>query len=165
MVDGFAGIDFANDVVTLLKTKWVLGSGGKKPEVTTQWNKKVVGLGTRVYNEIIIGIDAENPQIYSLMEGDATDREKFVYSWLHDVSITIDIRTNTSEERVLQMVDEVMRIIKTNTVPLITSSKGASEGDSRDYLQMLPEGITSLNEEYRNMFRYLVSVSAIIFNP
>lgn len=159
MTNGFAGLNFANDIITLLNSKWK-SSGGTKPVFSTKWNKKVVGHGTRVYNEIIVNIDAENPQIYSLMQGNANNREEFVYDWLHDVSVTLDIRTNTSEERVMIMVDEVMRILKTNVVPLITTN-----GKTRDYIQMLPEGITSLNEEYRNMFRYMVSVSAVIFNP
>ena len=159
MTEGFAGLNFANDMITLLNSKWK-SSGGAKPKFSTQWNKKVVGHGTRTYNEVIVSIDAENPQIYSLMQGDATDRTKFTYDWLHDVSITLDVRTSISEERVLQLVNEIMRILKTNVVPLITT-----KGETRDYVQMLPEGVTSLNEEYRNLYRYLVSVSAIIFNP
>ena len=90
------------------------------------------------------------------MQGDATDATKFTYDWLHDVSISIDIRTSESELRVLQLVNEIMRILKTNVVPTI---------NNRTYIQMLPEGVTSLNEEYRNLYRYLISVSAIKLNP
>lgn len=155
MTDGFIGLNFANDIITLLNGKWK-ASGGAKPLFQTQWNMKNVGLGSRNYNQVIISIDAENPQIYSMMQGDATDATKFTYDWLHDVSISIDIRTSESELRVLQLVNEIMRILKTNVVPTI---------NSRTYIQMLPEGITSLNEEYRNLYRYLISVSAIKLNP
>jgi len=155
MTDGFIGLTFANDLITLLNGKWK-SSGGAKPLFQTQWNIKNVGLGSRNYNQVIISIDAENPQIYSLMQGDATDATKFTYDWLHDVSISIDVRTSESESRVLQLVDEIMRILKTNVVPTI---------NNRTYIQMLPEGITSLNEEYRNLYRYLISVSAIKLNP
>ena len=155
MTDGFIGLNFANDIITLLNGKWQ-SSGGAKPSFQTQWNMKNVGLGSRTYNQVIISIDAENPQIYSLMQGDATDATKFTYDWLHDVSISIDIRTSESELRVMQLVDEIMRILKTNVVPTI---------NNRTYIQMLPEGITSLNEEYRNLYRYLISVSAIKLNP
>jgi|TARA_R110000822_G_scaffold232121_1_gene363926 hypothetical protein len=155
MTDGFIGLNFANDIITLLNGKWK-ASGGAKPLFQTQWNMKNVGLGSRNYNQVIISIDAENPQIYSMMQGDATDATKFTYDWLHDVSISIDIRTSESELRVMQLVDEIMRILKTNVVPTI---------NNRTYIQMLPEGITSLNEEYRNLYRYLISVSAIKLNP
>ncbi len=155
MTDGFIGLNFANDIITLLNGKWK-ASAGAKPLFQTQWNMKNVGLGSRNYNQVIISIDAENPQIYSMMQGDATDATKFTYDWLHDVSISIDIRTSESELRVMQLVDEIMRILKTNVVPTI---------NNRTYIQMLPEGITSLNEEYRNLYRYLISVSAIKLNP
>ena len=155
MTDGFIGLKFANDLITLLNGKWK-ASGGAKPLFQTQWNMKNVGLGSRNYNQVIISIDAENPQIYSMMQGDATDATKFTYDWLHDVSISLDVRTSESESRVLQLVDEIMRILKTNVVPTI---------NNRTYIQMLPEGVTSLNEEYRNLYRYLISVSAIKLNP
>tara|TARA_R110000744_G_scaffold51412_1_gene110719 strand:- start:5519 stop:5986 length:468 start_codon:yes stop_codon:yes gene_type:complete len=155
MTDGFIGLNFANDIITLLNGKWK-SSGGAKPVFQTQWNMKNVGLGSRTYNQVIISIDAENPQIYSLMQGDATDATKFTYDWLHDVSISIDIRTSESELRVMQLVDEIMKILKNNVVPTI---------NNRTYIQMLPEGITSLNEEYRNLYRYIISVSAIKLNP
>ncbi len=155
MTDGFIGLNFANDIITLLNGKWN-SSGGAKPLFQTQWNMKNVGLGSRNYNQVIISIDAENPQIYSMMQGDATDATKFTYDWLHDVSISIDVRTSESELRVMQLVNEIMRILKTNVVPTI---------NNRTYIQMLPEGITSLNEEYRNLYRYLISVSAIKLNP
>tara|TARA_R110000803_G_scaffold32257_1_gene71246 strand:- start:5659 stop:6126 length:468 start_codon:yes stop_codon:yes gene_type:complete len=155
MTDGFIGLNFANDIITLLNGKWQ-SSGGAKPSFQTQWNMKNVGLGSRTYNQVIISIDAENPQIYSLMQGDATDATKFTYDWLHDVSISIDIRTSESELRVMQLVDEIMKILKNNVVPTI---------NNRTYIQMLPDGITSLNEEYRNLYRYIISVSAMKLNP
>ena len=56
----------------------------------------------------------------------------------------------------MQLVDEIMKILKNNVLPTI---------NNRTYIQMLPEGITSLNEEYRNLYRYIISVSAIKLNP
>lgn len=157
MTDGMAGLNFANDIVTLLTKNWTAGA---KPVFSTQWNKKVVGLGKRDYSEIIISIDAENPQIYSLLQGDSTDNTAFTYDWLHDVSLSLDVRTSVSEAKVLELVNEIMRILKTNVVPIITT-----KGETRSYIQVLPEGLTSLNEEYRNLFRYLVSVNCLIINP
>ncbi len=155
MTDGIMGLDFANDMVTLLNSKWI-PANTKKPTFSTQWRIKAMGVGTKNYNEVIISIDSENPQIFSLQQGDATDNTAFTYDWLHDVSITIDVRTSESETKVLKLVNEITRILKTNVVPTI---------NNRVYIQVLPEGMTSLNEEYRNIFRYLVSVSALRINP
>lgn len=155
MTDGFMGLDFANDIITLLKDKWIVGNVAR-PKMTTQWNIKAMGVGTRIYNEIIVSVDSENPQIFSLQQGDATDATKFIYDWLHDGAITLDVRTSESEIKVRKLVNETMRILKKNVVPTI---------NNRVYIQILPEGITQLNEEYRNIYRYLISISALRINP
>ncbi|MDE1839955.1 MAG: hypothetical protein KGH87_08560 [Thaumarchaeota archaeon] len=152
---GFAGLQFANDIVYLIKNSWIIENGGEKPEVVTQWNVKTIGQGDSNYSMVIVSIDSENPQIYSMLQGTPAANLSN-YDWLHEISITLDIRTGISESRVLEMVNETMRILKTNTVPLINNTQ---------YVQLLPEGTTSLNEEYRNLFRYTISVSAIRFNP
>lgn len=156
MTDGIAALPFVDDIKKLIGDKWINSLGGKLPTITKQWKIKQVGTGTNIYDEIIISIDSENPQIFSLMKGDATSNTTFEYDWLHDISITLDVRTAESEIRVLQLVNMVMKIIKTNVVPVI---------NDRQYIQILPEGLTSMNEEYRNIFRYLISVSALRFNP
>lgn len=152
---GMAGIQFANDIVYLIKNAWIIENGGDKPEVVTQWNVKTIGQGDSNYSMVIVSIDSENPQIYSMLQGTPSTNLSS-YDWLHEVSITLDIRTGVSEARVLELINETMRILKTNTVPLINNTQ---------YVQLLPEGVTSLNEEYRNLFRYTISVSAIRFNP
>ena len=115
MTDGIAGLDFANDIIDHLKSNWVNGTGGKMPVFTTQWKKKAVGVGQRAYDEIIVSLDTENPQIYSIIAGTGSDG-KWNYDWLHDISITLDIYTSVSETRVLQLVDECTRILKNNVV-------------------------------------------------
>ena len=154
MTDGMAGLPFANDIIDHLKSNWT-SNGGKLPIFTTKWKKKVVGLGQRSYDEVIIELDTEDPKIFSLITGVGSDG-KSNYDWLHDISITIDIYTSVSEERVLQLVDEIVRILKNNVVTTI---------NNREYLQMLPGNITSLNEEFRNIFRYTIDVDALRFNP
>ncbi len=150
---GIAGLDFINDMVSLLGIKWK-SSGGKKPTITKQWDIKAVGVGQRVYDQIILGIDAETSNIFSLQyTGNDGNSD---YDWLHDISITIDIRSSVSEARVLQLTDEVMRIIKENVLLNI---------NGREYVRIVPNGITSVNEEYRNLFRYILSCDAIYFNP
>lgn len=152
--DGMAGLPFANDIVTLLSSNWK-STGGKKPIFTTKWKKKVVGLGQRSYDEVIIELDTEDPKIFSLISGVGGD-SKFDYDWLHDISVTVDIYTSISETRCLQLVNEIVRIIKNNVVTII---------NGHDYIQILPGNITSLNEEFRNIFRYNVDIDALRFNP
>ena len=152
---GMAGLQFANDIVTMIENNWLESNGGIRPEIITQWNVKTIGQGDSNYAMVIISIDSENPQIYSMLQG-TTDPTISAYDWLHEVSVTLDVRTGVSESRVLDLVNETMRIIKTNTVPIINNTQ---------YIQLLPEGITSLNEQYRNLWRYTISVAAIRFNP
>lgn len=150
---GIAGLDFVNDMVSLLGTKWK-SSGGKKPKITKQWETKAVGVGQRSYDQIIIGIDSESANIFSLQYTGNDNNSQ--WDWLHDISITIDIRSSLTEARVLQLVDETMRIIKENVLLNI---------NNREYVRIVPNGITSVNEEYRNLFRYILSCDAIYFNP
>jgi len=153
--DGMAGLPFANDIIKLLKSEWLPGTGGKKPVFTAKWKKKVVGHGTSRYDEVIVELDTEDPRIFSLISAIGSDG-KFDYDWLHDLSVTVDVYTNTSEDRVLQLVDEILRILKNNVVTTI---------NLRDYVQILPGTITSLNEEFRNIYRYTIDVDAMRFNP
>jgi len=150
---GIAGLDFVEDIISVIGNKWK-SSGGKKPKITKQWEIKAVGVGQRVYDQVIIGLDSEVANIFSLQYSDGNGNPS--WDWLHDISITIDIRSSVSEARVLQLVDETMRIIKENVLLNI---------NGRNYVRILPNGITSVNEEYRNLFRYILSCDAIYFNP
>lgn len=149
-----AGLPFANDIIKHLGDQWQ-STGGKKPTFSTKWKKKAVGVGARVYDEVIVELDTEDPRIFSLISGVGADG-KFNYDWLHDISVTIDVYTSVSEERVLELVDEIVRILKNNIVTTI---------NNRDYIQILPGNIVSLNEEFRNIFRYNIDVDAMRFNP
>lgn len=151
-----ASLPFVDDIEDLIIDKWIPAKGGKLPEIDKQWRIKELGTGSNKYDEIIISIDSENPQIFSFIKNDASVAENFDYDWLHDISITLDIRTSESENRVLQLTNEVVRICKNNVVPTI---------NRRTYLQLLIEGITPMNEEYRNIFRVMVGLGTLRFNP
>lgn len=151
---GIAGLEFLDDIIKLISDRWLSGSGGVKPQISKVWNVKAVNVGTNREENIIVGLDGENPNIFSLQYSDGTNK---VFDWLHDIAISIDIRTGLSEQRVLQMVDEVVRILKTSVAaPII---------NNRQYVQILPVNVTSMNEEYRNIFRYIVDAEAMRLNP
>ena len=154
MTGGIAGLQFVNNMIAFLEKEWSEDNGGKPPIITAQWKKKTTGFANGNYREIIISLDSENPNIYSLLQTDQNDA--FFWDWLHDISITLDIRTGESEEEILKMVDEIIRILKRNVILPINNTV---------YVQMLPGSITSLNEEYRNLFRYTIDVDALQFNP
>ena len=50
----------------------------------------------------------------------------------------------------------VLRILKNNVVSTI---------NNREYIQIVPTNIVSLNEEFRNIFRYSIDVDAKRINP
>ena len=150
---GIAGLDFVTDIVSLIGSKWK-SSGGAKPKIDKQWEIKAVGVGARIYDQIIVSLDSESADIFSLQYTDSAGNP--TWDWLHDVSLTLDIRTSVSEARVLQLVDETMRIIKENVLLNV---------NNREYVRILPNGITSVNEEYRNLYRYTISCEAMYLNP
>lgn len=153
--DGIAGLDFVEDMIKHIKDEWP-STSGKTPIVSAQWKIKEVGHVEPKYSEIIISLDSENPRIFSLITDVGTDG-KFNYDWLHDISITLDLRTGISQNRIDEMVNGVMSIFKNNVAtPII---------NSREYIQILPSNVVSLNEEYRNLFRYTVDIEAMRFNP
>jgi len=154
MTDGMAGLPFANDIIAHIRDNWQ-DTGGKVPVFSTKWKKKAVGVGERKYDEVIVELDTEDPRIFSLITNIGADG-KYNYDWLHDISVTLDVYSSVSEDRVLELVDEIIRILKNNVV----TSIGVNE-----YIQILPGNIVSLNEEFRNIFRYNIDVDAMRFNP
>ncbi len=62
MTDGMAGLPFANDIIDYLKSNWT-SSGGKAPIITTKLKKKAVGVDARVYDEVSVELDTEDPKI------------------------------------------------------------------------------------------------------
>ena len=146
-----------HDVASLIResTNCWYEANGKAPIFTTKWKEKAVGVGSRVYDEVIVELDTEDPKIFSMITNTGSDG-KFNYDWLHDISITLDIYSSVSEARVLQLVDEILKILKNNVVTTI---------NNREYIQILPGNVVSLNEEFRNIFKYNIDIDAMRFNP
>ena len=154
MADGIAGLAFMDDIITLLNDNWLVGVNGKRPTFIKEWKTKQFGLGGNVDGKVIISLDGENPEIFSLKYNNISGNP--IYDWLHTVSISMNVWSGKSETRVLELVNGITRILKTNVVPLIGSNQ---------YVQMLPVGINSANEEYKNIYRYVIDVEVMRLNP
>jgi len=149
-----AGTDFLSDIITIIKSGWRIESGGNLPTFDLQWEIKEVGHGNSNYDEVIVSFDSEDADIFSLISGE--DNGTNYYDWLHNMSLIIDIRTGKSKFRVLQITNEIIRILKANVVAVV---------ENRTYLRILPEGITNLNDRFRNLFRMTIGVNALRHNP
>lgn len=152
---GSAGLKFVEDITSILDTNWIPAIGGKKPEIVPIWKFKESGLSGD-YQIIIIHLDDETVRIFSMMQGATNENATFSYDWLHNISVTLEIRTGTSERRVLQLTDMCTYILKNNVLPIV---------NNRQYVQLLPEGYVPMSEEYRNLYKTMLSATAMRFNP
>ena len=148
MAGGIAGLDVLNMIKDHLNDNLTTGA-----QVETIWKEKSVGFGDSSYDQIFIGLDAENVNIYSLQHSqDGMPR----YDWLHNVHFFVTIHTAQSEERVLELANDVMRVAKESVIVPF---------DRLKYIQLIPTGATSLNDEFRNLFRYELTFKMMVFNP
>lgn len=152
---GLASLQTIADLLEFIYDKWIPdNTDGKKPEMVASWKVKETGHMEGNYRKIIVQIDSENPEIYSLLQYDA-DGIKF-WDWLHDMSFTFDVRTGVSEEACLKMANELVRILKLNAF---------GEMGLNYNVQLLPGAVTVAHEDYRNLFKILVDVDILRFNP
>ena len=152
---GSAALKFVDDIIEILDDGWIPRIGGTKPEFVKAWEFKESGL-TGKYAICIVHLDDEAIRIFSMMQGNPLDHTQFAYDWLHEVSVTLELRTGDSQRRILQMTDMVTYILKNNVVPVV---------NNRQYVQILPDGYVPMNEEYRNLYKTMVSCTAQRFNP
>lgn len=153
MTDGIAGIAFMDDIITLINNNWT-SNGGKRPVFTKKWETKEFGFGTNNIDKVVISLDGENPEIFSLKYHDGEGNP--IYDWLHTVSVSADVWTGKSEMRVLELVNEILRILKNNVVVQIGNNQ---------YVQMLPINVSSALEQYRNIYRYIIDIEVMRLNP
>lgn len=150
--NGSAGLRFLEDFVKLLNTKWKSGNT-RKPRISIVWERKVTGLVQGGARDVLITLDDEAVQIFSLQS--RLNGEKS-WDWLHDVGLSVEVRTGTNVKDALSIVSEITRIIKENVTLFI---------DDNEYVQMLPGTVISRNEEFRNLYRYVMDLSVLKYNP
>lgn len=129
-----------NKIKALLNDNW---SSSPLPDITAVWEKRVVGIIDDKRDQILITPRQENIDYYSLY-GDAH---------LHELTLDLDIRTYQNIDRHADIVSEVLRIVKTNI-------RGENE-----YVNLLVIGSQSRNEQMRNMFNHIITISFKVINP
>lgn len=155
MTEGLSSLQTVKDLLEFIYDKWIPdNTDGKKPEMVASWKVKEAGHMEGTYRKIILQIDSENVKIYSLLQRDSQGVN--FWDWLHEMSFTFDIRTGISEEACLKMANELVRILKRNAF-------GSMELNYN--VQMLPGTVTIAHEDYRNLFRILVDVDILRYNP
>ena len=129
-----------NKIKDLLNDDW---SSPPLPDITAVWEKRVVGIIDDKRDQILITPRQENINYYNLY-GDAH---------LHELTLDLDIRTYQNIDRHADIVSEVLRIIKSNI-------RGENE-----YVNLLVIGSQSRNEQMRNMFNHVITISFKVINP
>lgn len=155
MTEGLASLQTIQDLIEFIKDEWIPdNTDGRKPEMVVSWKVKEAGHMEGNYRKIIFQIDSENPRIYSLLQKDSNNLN--FWDWLHEIELTIDVRTGVSEEACLKMVNELVRILKRNAF--------GDMGNNYN-VQLLPGPVTVAHEDYRNLFRILIDVQILRYNP
>lgn len=125
-IQATAGLQVIDDILAILEV-WDINLGGKQPKITSIWDESLL-----TYNEtdsyILIQIDRELPQIFSHMQTGTS------YDWLHDISLTFDIRVydNNLDKlniRFKQVLDYFLHLMKNNVriaghIELLPSANG-----------------------------------------
>lgn len=153
-LDGSAGLQFMEDILFLLDDQWI-PANVSKPNFRKKWETKVTGMVQGKARDVLISLDTESVNIFSIQQRDGNDKP--FWDWLHDVSLTIEVRTATTKEDALKIVSEITRIFKENVGSVLINGN--------EYVQMLPGTVVSQSEEFRNLFRYIMDVSAMKYNP
>jgi len=139
-----ATYDVIDDAISMLKTKWNTSTGGPIPRIERIWDEKIIGFGDAEVKKGIILIEPTNEAIQYFSLG-GTDH-------LHNVDLTLDIRSYQNIDRHDELVKEVVRIIKDQI-------RRTGSVDLRIV------GTEPLSRLYRNMFRHMVRITYRRINP
>ena len=121
-------------VITILKDNW---TSGNQPNIQKSWERRSVGFIDDRRDQITLTPKAENIKYFGLYGKD---------HW-HDVTIDLDVRTYQNDERHADVVEEVVRIIKSKI-------RGGT-----DYTDLRVIASYSRNQYMRNMFNHIITVS------
>lgn len=138
---GSAGYQAVEDLKTIIKQNWnKTAKAGEMPLLVSEWQEKTLNYQNKDY--ILVKYDVEIINAFGLHADD----------WRHDVPITLDLRTAKSDKRLVVILNEVIRILKTNV-------------RTAGYMIMLPKSTKNMFEEYRNIWRNIVDLELTKINP
>jgi len=138
-----AGYQAVEDLKAMFKADWnkdVTKPAGAVPQFVSEYQEKNLNYNNVEY--VLIKYDVEIVSAFGLHADD----------WRHDIPITLDLRTGKSDIRLKQILNEVVRILKTNV-------------RKSGYMYMLPKSSKNMFEEYRQVWRNIVDIEMVKINP
>ena len=126
-----------DDMIDLIKTKWNTSTGGSLPRIERIWDEKTIGFGDMELKKGIILIEPmdESVDYFSL----------YGVNHLHNVDLTLDVRSYQNIERHSELVSELSRIIK-------------DQIRRTTFVDLRIMGTVPLSRLYRNMFRHMIRI-------
>lgn len=141
---GTATYDTVDDIKSLIESDWNIGSinAGTMPRVVKIWDEKTVGYGDSRMPIVLVQPKSEDIEYFNLYGTD----------FLHEVTISLDIRTYLNIENHSKAVSEIDRIIKENV-------------RRTNFVDLRVVSSEPLSHLYRNMFRHVLEIKYRKMNP
>lgn len=137
---------FAADLVSKFDTDWDADTYGAKPTIELLTQKRIIGLGKSLNENILVYPQMESSEFFGL-GGQTT---------LNTVRAEISANTNTNEERFELITSSIHKILVDNVNPA---------GVDLNYLWWKLNGFTNLSYKGRNYFSGKFDVIADVFDP
>ena len=128
-----------NDLVSLIKDN---DTTGYETDIEIIWQEKSVGFMDDRRDRILIYPRNEGVKPFSLHAED----------WIHTIELIIEIRSYGDQERVSNIVNNVLGTLKNNVrLP--------------NFIDLLVTGTLSENDTMRNMYKHMINVTYRKHNP
>ena len=133
-----------DDMIDMIKSKWNTSTGGVTPRIERIWDEKTIGFGDMELKKGIILIEP--------MDEGVTYFGLYGVDHMHNVDLTLDVRSYQNIDRHSEIVGELSRIIKDH----IRRST---------FVDLRITGTVPLSRLYRNMFRHMIRIRYRKMNP
>ena len=155
---GTPSTQVTRDLVQMFTDQWVVAIFGKLPSnISVTYDKTVLGnVGARVQEAILVYCSSEKFKPFDL--GASVQN----IDWKKNVSIIINIYTNISEKRFVQLVDAVQAILQKNHT--ITSRVKVDGTNEAIYRKLTTGLMKNLSEFGRKNYRYVIDLDVEVIS-
>jgi len=133
-----------DDMIDMIKSKWNTSTGGVTPRIERIWDEKTIGFGDMELKKGIILIEP--------MDEGVTYFGLYGVDHMHNVDLTLDVRSYQNIDRHSEIVGELSRIIK-------------DQIRRSTFVDLRITGTVPLSRLYRNMFRHMIRIRYRKMNP